>query len=145
MTNIFTIGYAGKSAAEFFETLKRAGIRRVIDVRLFNTSQLAGYTKKGDLEYLVREIVGAQYVHMPMLAPTKAILNGYKKGAITWEQYETAFNKLIATRQIERLLTSEQAGEGCLLCSEASAKQCHRRLVAEYLARAWQDTDISHL
>ncbi|MHC4738174.1 MAG: DUF488 domain-containing protein [Planctomycetota bacterium] len=145
MTRIFTIGYAGKNAREFFTILKQAGIRKVIDVRLYNTSQLAGFTKKQDIEYLLQAIVGADYVHLPVMAPTKQLLNDYKKGLISWQQYETQFKGLISQRQIEKHLTGQDMDMSCLLCSEAKADNCHRRLVAEYLAEHRQNVSICHL
>ncbi len=88
ITKIFTLGYAGKNAREFFTILNQAGIRKVIDVRLYNTSQLAGFTKKQDIEYFLRTIVGAEYAHLPIMAPTRQLLNDYKKGLINWQQYQ---------------------------------------------------------
>lgn len=134
---MFTVGFSGKSAHDFFELLTRAGVRTVIDVRLYNTSQLAGYTKRDDLAYFAQTIVGADYVHLPQLAPTKEILNDFKRGAINWGQYEAAFNGLIAARRIETVIGREQLANACLLCAEAKAEHCHRRLVAEYLAKNW--------
>ena len=142
---VFTIGYVGKNAREFFGILKQAGIRRVMDVRLYNTSQLAGFTKKRDIEYFLESIVGAGYVHLPILSPTKQLLDGYKKGLIDWGQYETQFNEMIAQRQIEKHIMPRDADMACLLCAEAKADRCHRRLVAEYLAKAWQNVSIRHL
>jgi len=145
MTKIFTIGYAGKNAKEFFTILKQAGIRKIIDVRLYNTSQLAGFTKKQDIEYLLQAIVGADYVHLPVMAPTKQLLNDYKKGLINWQQYETQFKGVISQRQIEKHLVWQDMDMSCLLCSEAKADNCHRRLVAEYLAKHRQNVSICHL
>ena len=145
MTRIFTIGYAGKNAREFFSILKQAGIRKVIDVRLYNTSQLAGFTKKADIEYFLRAIVDAEYVHMPIMAPTKQLLNDYKKGLINWQQYETQFKGVITKRQIEKHLVPQDMDMACFLCSEAKSDKCHRRLIAEYLAEHWQNISIHHL
>jgi uncharacterized protein (DUF488 family) len=145
MTRIFTIGYAGKNAREFFTILKQTGIRKIIDVRLYNTSQLAGFTKKQDIEYFLQTIVGADYVHLPVMAPTKQLLNDYKKGQISWEQYETQFKDVISQRQIEKHLAGQDMDMSCLLCSEAKADNCHRRLVAEYLAKHRQNVSICHL
>ena len=142
---IFTIGYAGKNAREFFLILKQAGIRKVIDVRLYNTSQLAGFTKKQDIEYFLQAIVGADYIHMPIMAPTKQLLNDYKKGLISWQQYEKQFNSIIAQRQIEKRLIPQGMDMSCFLCSEATADNCHRRLITEYLAKHWQNISIHHL
>ena len=145
MTRIFTIGYVGKNAHEFFTILKRAGIRKVIDVRLYNTSQLAGFTKRQDIEYLLQAIVGAKYIHLPIMAPTKQLLNDYKKRLINWQQYETQFKGVITQRQIEKHLVPQDIDMSCFLCSEAKADNCHRRLVAEYLAKHWQNISIHHL
>jgi len=142
---IFTIGYAGRTAEEFFTILKQAGIQKVIDVRLYNTSQLAGFTKREDIKYFLRTIVGSDYIHLPMMAPTKELLNDYKKGLISWQQYETQFKEIITQRQIERHLIPQNMDMSCFLCSEAKADKCHRRLVAEYLAKHWQNVSIHHL
>ena len=142
---IFTIGYIGKNARQFFSILKQAGITKVIDVRLYNTSQLAGFTKKQDIEYFLRVIVGADYIHLPIIAPTKQLLNNYKKGLISWQQYETQFKEIIAHRQIEKRIMPQDADMACFLCSEAKADDCHRRLVAEYLSEHWQNVSIHHL
>ena len=144
-TRIFTIGCAGKNAREFFTILKQASIKKVIDVRLYNTSQLAGFTKRQDIEYLLPAIIGADYVHLPMMAPTKQLLNGYKKRLISWQQYETQFKAILTRRQIERHIKPEDTDMACFLCSEAKADNCHRRLVAEYLAKVWQNVSIHHL
>jgi uncharacterized protein (DUF488 family) len=143
--NIFTLGYAGKNAEEFFTILKQAGIRKVIDVRLYNTSQLAGFTKRQDIEYFLQAIVGADYVHLPIMAPTKQLLNDYKKGLISWQEYETQFKAIITHRQIQRHIIPQDVDMSCFLCSEAKADNCHRRLVAEYLAKLWQNVLIHHL
>ncbi|MHC4586800.1 MAG: DUF488 domain-containing protein [Planctomycetota bacterium] len=142
---IFTIGCAGKNARQFFSILKQAGIKKIIDVRLYNTSQLAGFTKRQDIKYFLQAIVSADYVHLPIMAPTKQLLNDYKKGLISWQEYETQFNAIIAHRQIEKHLVPQDMDMSCFLCSEAKADNCHRRLVAEYLAKHWQNVSIHHL
>lgn len=142
---VFTAGFSGKSAQDFFELLKRAGVCKVIDIRLYNTSQLAGYTKRNDLAYFVRTLLGADYVHLPKLAPTKQILNDFKQGVIDWPQYETAFNELIAARRIEAVVQPQKIENACFLCAEAKPAHCHRRLVAEYLAKHWPGVEIVHL
>ena len=144
-TRIFTIGYAGRTAEEFFTILKQAGIRKVIDIRLYNTSQLAGFTRREDIKYFLRTIVGSDYIHLPILAPTKKLLSDYKKGLISWGRYETAFREIITERQIERELIPQDTDTSCFLCSEAKADKCHRRLVAEHLAKHWENVSISHL
>ena len=142
---IFTLGYAGKNARDFFTILKQAGIRKVIDVRLYNTSQLAGFTKKQDIKYFLQTIVGSEYIHLPIMAPTKQLLNDYKKGLINWQQYEKQFKSIVAQRQIEKNLMLQDSDMSCFLCSEAKSDYCHRRLVAEYLAEHWQNVSIHHL
>ena len=145
MIRIFTIGYAAKNARDFFTILKQAGVRKVIDVRLYNTSQLAGFTKRQDIEYFLQTIVNAEYIHLLIMAPTKQLLNDYKKELISWQQYETQFKAIIAQRQIEKHLIPQDMDMSCFLCSEAKADNCHRRLVAEYLAELWQNVSIHHL
>jgi uncharacterized protein (DUF488 family) len=143
---IYTIGFARKTASEFFGTLQRAGIRRVIDVRLHNTSQLAGFTKRDDLEYFLGAICKAAYQHEPLLSPTEEILDGYKKKAIAWEEYEGRFRALLEERRVEDALDRKSfAVPTALLCSEPTAGHCHRRLVAEHLAAQWGDVKVVHL
>ncbi len=143
---IYTIGFTKKTAAEFFEALKKHRIERLVDVRINNTSQLAGFTKRDDLNYFLQEIVGAEYVHEPLLAPTKELLKAYRDGALTWADYEVAFLELLSVRRIEEEIPKELFEDRVvLLCSEASPNQCHRRLVVEYLGRAWGDVHAIHL
>ena len=141
----FTIGCAGKDASQFFTILKYAGVKRVIDVRLYNTSQLAGFAKKNDLAYFLKSIVGAEYTHLPIMAPTKQLLNDYKNRVINWPQYVEQFNLIISQRQIQKHITQEQIDKACLLCTEPKPDNCHRRLVAEYLANHWPNITIQHL
>jgi uncharacterized protein (DUF488 family) len=142
---LFTIGFTKKTAREFFTALREAGVRRVVDVRLSNASQLAGFTKKGDLAYFLREIGGIDYVHRPDLAPTKEILDGYKKKNLTWPEYEERFARLVAERKVETLLVPGDLDQACLLCSEPKPDKCHRRLVAEYIQHIWPGVIITHL
>jgi uncharacterized protein (DUF488 family) len=115
-------------------------------VRLNNTSQLAAFAKRDDLEYFLRELCGAEYCHEPMLAPTEEILDAYKKKAIGWEEYESLFSAILAERAVEQRVDRRLFAAPCvLLCSEPKADRCHRRLAAEYLARKWGDTKIVHL
>jgi uncharacterized protein (DUF488 family) len=142
---LFTIGFTAKSAEQFFRALADAGVKRVVDVRLNNTSQLAGFTKRDDLRFFLREVAGIEYVHVPELAPSQALFDAYKKGGKSWRDYEREFTRLIASRGIEKSFSREQADGSCLLCSEPRPHQCHRRLVAEYLERAWGDVKTRHL
>ena len=142
MSTIYTIGFAGKSAREFFTLLMDNGVRRLVDVRLSNNSQLAAFTKKRDLEYFLEAICKIPYLHVPLLAPTKEILDGYKKARITWAQYEERYGKLLVERRKEilRTLSPDLLDGTCLLCSEKEAAQCHRRLAAEFLLRAFEES-----
>jgi uncharacterized protein (DUF488 family) len=142
---IFTIGFTKKSAAAFFDSLKDAGVARLIDVRLNNTSQLAGFTKKDDLRYFTRAICGIDYLHLPELAPTQEMLDAYKKQKGDWGPYERSFLDLMRERRIEKAVSPETLDGACLLCSEEKPHQCHRRLVAEYLREKWPDVAIDHL
>jgi len=143
---IYTIGFAKKSAEEFFGSLKRNGIKRLIDIRLNNTSQLAGYTKMNDLKYFLRELCNAEYIHELLLAPTNEILISYKKRKITWEDYEKHFLELMAERKIEEKIDRNLFDSPTvLLCSEAKADRCHRRLVLEYLQSKLEIFKIIHL
>lgn len=142
---LFTIGFTQKSAEEFFGTLAKPGLERVVDVRLNNSSQLAGFAKKDDLRWFLKEILGVGYVHVPDLAPTQEMLDDFKKRKGDWGEYERRFLALVKAREIERTIDRAVLDGGCLLCSEATPEHCHRRLVAEYLAERWGDVDIVHL
>jgi uncharacterized protein (DUF488 family) len=143
---ILTIGFTKKSAEQFFGKLKQAGIQRLIDVRLNNTSTLAGFTRKDDLAYFLHAICGIDYVHEPLLAPDNAMLTAYRKRAIDWSAYESQFLELMAERAIEgRVDRKLFNSRSVLLCSEPTAEHCHRRLVAEYLQRRWGGVEIVHL
>ena len=142
---IFTIGFTKKSAEEFFTRLRNPEIQKLIDVRLNNISQLAGFAKKDDLRFFAKAICGIEYVHLPSLAPTQAMLDSYKKMRGSWSDYETDFLDLIKQRQIELTVSREQLDAGCLLCSEDKPDRCHRRLVADYLREKWHDVDVVHL
>lgn len=142
---LLTLGFTKKSAEEFFGRLKRSGGSRLVDVRLNNVSQLAGFTKKDDLGFFTQAICGIPYLHLPILAPTQAMLDGYKKAKGGWEAYERQFLALMADRKVEREVSSQDLDGACLLCSEDRPDHCHRRLIAEYLQRHWGDVDIIHL
>jgi uncharacterized protein (DUF488 family) len=143
---ILTIGFTKKSAETFFTRLMDAGVNRVIDVRLNNVSQLAGFTKKDDLRFFTKAICNIDYVHLPELAPTAEILDPYKKAKHgDWQLYEHQFLDLMRSRQIERVIAREMLDGGCLLCSEEKPHHCHRRLVAEYLKEQWTDVEIEHI
>jgi len=142
--NIFTIGFAGKGAEEFFETLKRPYIIRVIDVRLGNASRLAGFTRKKDLPWLLDSLCGIGYMHCTELAPTKHMMNEYRKSG-KWDEFQKAYLDLLAARGVENMLNPESVSGSCLLCAEPSPDRCHRRLAAEYLQRTWRDVTIHHL
>lgn len=145
MTHIYTIGFTKKSAETFFTRLCASGAKRLVDVRLNNVSQLAGFAKKEDLEYFLRVICGIEYVHLPLLAPTQEILDKYKKQKGDWGEYEREFLALLKSRQIEKEVSKELMTDACLLCSEDTPEHCHRRLVAEYLQEKWRDVEIHYI
>ena len=143
---IFTVGFTKKSAEMFFTSLKTAGVRRLIDVRLKNLSQLAGFTKRDDLRYFTQALCGIEYIHLPELAPTSEILDPYKKRKNgDWDLYERQFLDLMRVRHIEEKTPRELLDGACLLCSEEKPHRCHRRLVAEYLQNNWGNVEIEHL
>ncbi len=133
LMNTYTIGFTQKNAESFFNLLRKSNVKTLVDVRLNNVSQLAGFAKRDDLKFFLRELCMAEYVHLPELAPTKDILNAYKKGDISWAVYEDKFMNLIARRNIEKSIKPVLLDHGCLLCSEHEPHFCHRRLVVEYL------------
>jgi len=143
---IYSIGFTQKTAEQFFGTLKSHRIELVLDVRLNNVSQLAGFSKRDDLEYFSRELCQAGYRHEVLLAPTQDLLDAYKKNKGSWEEYETSFLALMRSREIERVLDkSTFLKRTALLCSEPTAEHCHRRLVLEYLNEWWGGITIRHL
>lgn len=143
---VYTIGFTKKTASKFFGALKQTGIKRLVDVRLNNSSQLAGFTKHEDLPFFLKEICGAEYVHEPLLAPTQDLLDAYKKKKGRWQEYEQGFLQLMADRQIEDKIDRNLfTVPTVLLCSEPTADCCHRRLVLEYLEKKWGDLKIVHM
>jgi uncharacterized protein (DUF488 family) len=142
---IFTIGFTKKSAESFFTKLQRAGVSRLVDVRLNNVSQLAGFAKRDDLRYFVSVICRIDYVHLTELAPTQQIMDEYRKHKGDWNLYERRFIDLMIARQIENNLSPQLLESACLLCSEDKPAHCHRRLVAEYLRGKWDDVQIEHI
>ena len=142
---VYTIGFTKKSASDFFGLLKESGAKRVVDVRLNNVSQLAGFAKRGDLEYFLRQICRMDYVHRPDLAPTKEMLDAYRNEHRDWATYEREFLALMDKRRIAKSGIKRIISNACLLCSEDVPDHCHRRLVAEYLRRHWEDVEITHL
>ena len=143
---IFTIGFTQTTAEDFFGRLRDAGVERVVDIRLRNDSQLAGFAKARDLPYFLHELIGADYVHEPLLAPTAEIMDAYKKRKGTWEEFAPAFRALLAERAVEdRLDRRDFERPTALLCSEADAAHCHRSLVVGYLDDRWGGVDAVDL
>jgi uncharacterized protein (DUF488 family) len=142
---VFTVGYTQKSAEKFFKLLQSAGVKRVVDIRISNSSQLAGFAKKDDLKFFLKKVADIEYVHMVDLAPTKEILDDYKKKKIDWEEYERRFKELLEKRGAVEKLEPEFFDRACLLCGEPTAEQCHRRLVVERMKKVWGDVEIKHL
>lgn len=142
---LYTIGFTKKNAQEFFETLRSANVRRVIDVRLNNLSQLSGFAKRDDLAYFLKSICDIEYVHIPELAPTQEILDKYKKEKGTWSEYARAFDSLMAHRKSIQSLDPNLLDQSCLLCSESLPELCHRRLLADALQKRFADLQVHHL
>jgi uncharacterized protein (DUF488 family) len=143
---VYTIGFTKKTARQFFQTLKQNNLKQLLDVRLNNSSQLAGFSKQEDLIYFLHEICGANYLHDPLLAPTQTMLDDYKKKKGDWQLYEEQFLDLMKHRQIEKHLEKTLFNTSTvLLCSEPTAEHCHRRLVLDYLQDFWRDLKVIHL
>ena len=143
---LFTIGFTKKNAQQFFSLLQKGGVRKVLDTRLNNVSQLAAFTKRDDLSFFLREVAGISYEHAEQLAPTDLMLKRYKKGEISWDVYAADYQALIQTRQVDNQFSAEQLDGVCLLCSEATPHHCHRRLAAEFFKRQLGcGVDIIHL
>ena len=145
---IFTIGFTQKSAEQFFETIRKNEIELLIDVRLNNKSQLAGFSKGSDLAYFLREISKTEYIHCDEFAPTKELLSNYQKGCVSWREYEVVFDTIMEKRgSYKTFLTRfKDYDRVCLLCSEPTAEKCHRRLVAEKIQALVPDqVEVVHL
>ena len=143
---VSTIGFTKKSAETFFSLLRNANVRTLLDVRLNNTSQLAGFAKKADLRFFLSELMGVQYIELRELAPEKEMLQRYQLKELTWDDYASAYVELLARRRVESNLNLSLFDGGCLLCSEDKPHQCHRRLAVEYLNSRWDGKlEISHL
>ena len=142
---LYTIGFAQKNAQTFFELLREANVSKVIDVRLNNVSQLAAFTKKNDLRYFLEKILGCEYQHRPDWAPTKLILDSYKSKQTTWDDYVRDFGRLMVERDIGRDVSAASLDGACLLCSEPTPEQCHRRLIAERLQNLYSVLRVVHL
>ena len=143
---IYTIGFTQRSAEDFFGSLRRAGIRRLIDTRLNNSSQLAAFAKRDDLGFFLRALVEAGYHEEPLLAPTKDLLDAYKKRRIDWAEYEASYRQLLDQREVARMLDRALFEvPAVLLCSERTPEHCHRRLAVEHLASRWDDVTAVHL
>ena len=142
---LFTIGFTKKKAVTFFEKINNSGVVKLIDIRLNNVSQLAGFTKKDDLMYFLKKICNSDYMYEPLLSPTKEILDAYKKKEINWTEYEKRFNDLLVLRKAHTLTSLSELHMACLLCSEPTPEKCHRRLVAEFLKNKFENIEIIHL
>ena len=145
MTAIYTIGFTGKSAEEFFTILKNVGVKRVIDVRLYPSTQLSGFARKKDLAFFLKNLCKIGYQHNFELAPTDEILKGYKDGKISWAEYEVEYIKLLENRNVANDTNPNLLDGACFLCAEKTPEQCHRRLLAEYLQNKLKNVEIKHI
>lgn len=144
--HIYTIGFTKKSAERFFFLLENEDIDKIIDTRLNSNSQLAGFSKRDDLQFFLKKVLGIEYIQMPELAPTKDILDQYRKKIITWKEYKAKYKRLIESRKIEYKISRESLDKSCLLCSEDKPFYCHRKIAAEYLMDKWgAEVKIKHL
>jgi len=142
---LYTIGFTKKTAEEFFNCLYNAGVRRIIDIRLNNTSQIAGFAKARDLKYFLHAIAGIDYVHVPDFAPTQDIIDNYKKRKGSWVEFERKFKNLMANRKIEEIAVNLLCDNDCFLCSEHTPDHCHRRLIVEYFQKKLGNIKAIHL
>jgi uncharacterized protein (DUF488 family) len=146
MPTICTIGHTKKTLERFIRLLQAANVDAVVDIRLRNTSQLAGFAKRDDLAFLLREGFGIEYEHRPVLAPSAEILDGYKEDR-DWLAYERAFRTLLEEREAETIGREvvSRYRRPCLLCAEPTPKHCHRRLVVEWWTEHLPDVEVVHL
>ena len=144
---LYTIGFTQKSAQQFFELIKSNNIDMLVDIRLNNKSQLAGFTKGADLRYFLEEICNCKYQHCIEYAPTKDILDSYKKKAISWDEYVRQYIPLMQKRNAVQKFTERFAKYRavCLLCSEATPEYCHRRLLSEMIVADYPVITVKHI
>ena len=145
MIKLFTIGFTEKSAEQFFDLLKKAGVKKIIDTRVNNSSQLSGFAKGSDLEYFAKQIAQIKYEHNLDFAPTKELLTRYRDKEIGWDEYSKLYVALLEERDISRIMNIKKLHRSCLLCSEHTPERCHRRLLAEYLQKKEPGLEIIHL
>ncbi|MCX6701545.1 MAG: DUF488 domain-containing protein [Methanomicrobiales archaeon] len=142
---VFTIGFTKKSAEQFFDTLTKNGITRLMDIRLNNKSQLAAFAKEEDLRYFLKKICAIEYRHIPQCAPSEELLKKYQNKEIDWPGYEKEYKALINKRNVVSLFNKDNLANSCFLCSEPTPEQCHRRLLVEYLKDHFSDIEIVHI
>lgn len=145
---LYTIGFSGKSAETFFGLLKQAGIRSVLDIRLSNRGQLAGFTKEDDLKYFLDSLLGIGYYHRPDLAPDHALMDDYRKKRIKWDVFAVRFEALMQERNADNIIKEifgQMQQPVCILCSEAKASVCHRSLVSQRVQKIFPGTELIHL
>ena len=145
MMKFFTIGFTKKTAEYFFETLKNNDVKKIVDIRINNTSQLAGFAKGADLAYFAKAIANIDYIHIKDFAPTKELLSDYQNKRIDWDEYTKVFRKLIESRDLLSKYNMADFSDACFLCSEETPEQCHRRLLVEYFKENNSDIQIIHL
>jgi len=145
MIKLYTIGFTGKSAETFFNLLRNSGVKTIIDTRINNVSQLAGFAKGLDLKFFAGEIGHMSYEHNLDFAPTKELLSRYRDKQMTWKEYEVEYLNLLDIRKVAQKTNIDLLHENCLLCSEHTPEKCHRRLLAEYLKHVRTDIEITHL
>jgi len=143
--DLFTIGYTKKSAEKFFGIISENKIEIVADVRLYNSTQLAGFSKSWDLKYFLKQICNCSYIEMQEFAPTRSLFDNYKKGYIKWHEYERVYNEFLNTRANLDFFGAFQNKRICLLCAEDTPECCHRRLLAEKIAITYDNVTIVHL
>lgn len=145
MIKLYTIGFTGKPAEKFFNLLRNNGVKKIVDTRINNVSQLSGFAKGSDLKFFAAEIGQMSYEHKVDFAPTKELLLKYRNKQLTWEHFASEYINLLDMRKISKKTKVDLLHENCFLCSEHTPEKCHRRLLAEYLKQVRNDIQIIHL
>lgn len=143
--NLFTIGYTKKSAEKFFEIISDNKIEIVADVRLYNSTQLAGFSKSADLQYFLKRICNCSYIALKQLAPNPSLFENYKSGKTSWAEYEKIYNKFLDTQANLDFFYAFKNKRICILCAENTPEHCHRKLIAGKIAKIYDDITITHL
>jgi uncharacterized protein (DUF488 family) len=131
MRPLFTIGYEGKTQAEFLDELETAGVELVLDVRAVAASRRPGFSKTA-LANGLRER-GIDYLHLRALGTPADGRQAARAGRIAEMRaiYSDQLETPEAGLALEQALAEAAARPSALLCYERGAPECHRSMLAQ--------------